>query len=233
MTNFLAKSLFLLLFVANFWACQSKQEMKNVPTPPKAKIVPKELVEHGHKRTDNYYWLRDDSRKNQEVIDYLEAENRYLDTVLAHTKDFQKNLFAEMKGRIQEKDESVPYFKNGYWYYNRFEEGKEYAIYCRKAQNLENKEEILLDANQAAQGKGYYNATGLSVSDNNETLAYGEDVVSRRLYTLKFKNLKTNELYKEQIPNTGSFAWAADNKTIFYTQKDTVTLLDNKVYFRH
>ncbi len=218
-----------------FQACESKpkqETMTQTPVPPKAKIVPIELSEHGTKRIDNYFWLRDDSRKNQEVIDYLNAENQYLDTVLAHTKTFQQSLFAEMKGRIKEKDESVPYFSNGYWYYSRFDEGKEYPIYCRKKDKLENTEEILHDANVAAEGKKYYNAMGLSVSDDNQTLAYGEDVVSRRLYTLKFKNLKTNELYPEQITNIGSLAWAADNKTVFYTKKDTVTLLDTWVY-RH
>jgi oligopeptidase B len=168
------------------------------------------------------------------VVDYLNAENAYLDTMLAGAKKLREDLFAEMKGRIKEKDESVPYKDNGYWYFRRFEEGKQYPFYCRKKESLDATEEIMHDANKAAEGKNYYSAAGLTVSDDNTLLAIGEDDVSRRLYKLRFKNLKTGEYFPETILNTqgGSYAWAADNKTVFYIKKDIVTLLGYQVW-RH
>ncbi|TAL40554.1 MAG: S9 family peptidase [Chitinophagaceae bacterium] len=180
---------------------------------------------------NDYFKKGPDSTK---VVDYLKAENAYLDTMLSGSKQFREDLFKEMKGRIKEKDESVPYKDNGYWYYNRFEEGKQYPVYCRKKETLDAAEEIIHDANKAAEGKSYYSAAGLDVSDNNELLAFGEDDVSRRLYNLRFKNLKTGEFFPETIPNTegGSYAWAADNKTVFYIKKDLVTLLGFQVW-RH
>lgn len=205
--------------------------------PPVAEKKPKELIAHGDVRIDNYYWMNDYFKKGPDstkVVDYLKAENAYLDTMLSGSKQFREDLFKEMKGRIKEKDESVPYKDNGYWYYNRFEEGKQYPVYCRKKETLDAAEEIIHDANKAAEGKSYYSAAGLDVSDNNELLAFGEDDVSRRLYNLRFKNLKTGEFFPETIPNTegGSYAWAADNKTVFYIKKDLVTLLGFQVW-RH
>ncbi len=198
---------------------------------PEAEKRPKELTIHGDTRIDNYFWLNE--RDNLEVINYLEAENAYVDTVLSHTKQFQKDLFEEMKGRIKEDDASVPYKKNGYYYYTRYEEGKEYPIYCRKKDDLEGEEIILLDANIRAKAHDYYNATGLVVSDNNKLLAFGEDVVSRRIYTIRIKNLETGEILKDEIPETvGYVAWANDNKTLFYTLKDETTLRPYKV-MRH
>jgi oligopeptidase B len=205
--------------------------------PPVAEIKPKEFVAHGDKRVDNYYWMNDFFKKGADstkTVDYLKAENDYLDTMLAASKTFRENLFTEMKGRIKEKDESVPYKDNGYFYYDRFEEGGQYSIYCRKKDTADAKEEITHNANKAAEGKNYYSAPGLVVSDNNEMMAIGEDDVSRRLYKLRFKNLKTGEYSAETIPNTegGSYAWAADNKTVFYIKKDLVTLLGFQVW-RH
>ena len=168
------------------------------------------------------------------VVEYLKAENAYLDTMLSGAKKMREDLFAELKARIKEKDESVPYKDNGYWYYRRFDEGKQYPVYCRKKEKLDATEEIVHDANKAAEGKPYYNASGLVVSDNNELLAIGEDDVSRRLYKLRFKNLQTGEYFPETIINTegGDYAWAADNKTVFYIKKDIVTLLGYQVW-RH
>jgi oligopeptidase B len=204
---------------------------------PVAEIKPKELVAHGDTRIDNYYWMNDYFKKGPDstkAVDYLKAENTYLDTMMASTKKFREDLFTEMKGRIKEKDESVPYKDNGYWYYTRFEEGKQYPVYCRKKDNLNAAEEIMHDGNKAAEGKSYYSASGLQVSDDNHLLAIGEDDVSRRLYKLRFKNLETGEYFPEAILNTegGSYAWAADNKTVFYIKKDLTTLLGYQVW-RH
>ncbi len=192
-------------------------------TPPVAKKIEKTLVTNGDTRIDNYYWLND--RTNKEVIKYLEDENAYTKGMMAHTDDFKENLFKEMVSRIKQTDLSVPYRIRGYWYYNRFEEGKEYPVYCRKKGNLEAKEEILLDVNVLAKGNNYYDVTGLSISPDNNLLAYGVDNVSRRQYTLYVKNLSTGETYKETVANTdGSYVWAADNKTLFYDVKDEETL---------
>jgi oligopeptidase B len=200
--------------------------------PPIAPKKPHELTIHGDTRIDNYYWLREP--ENPEVIAYLNAENAYTEAVLSPVKDFREELFKEMKARIKEKDESLPYKSGSYYYYAKYIEGGEYPIYCRKKGSLRAKEEIMLNLNELAVDKNYYNATFPEVSDNEQTIAFGEDTVSRRLYTLKFKNLLTGETLEDQIENTegGSYAWAADNKTIFYLKKDTDTLLAFQVW-RH
>src|SRR6187549_1021372 len=141
--------------------------------PPVAKIIPKTLEIHGHQRTDNYYWLND--RENAEVIDYLNQENDYYNKMTAHTKDFQKELFEEMKARIKEDDESVPYLYNGYYYITRFEKGKDYPIHSRKKGSLQAKEEILFDCNEMATGHAYFNLSGLSISEDNTMAAFGVD----------------------------------------------------------
>ncbi|MDI9875888.1 S9 family peptidase [Flectobacillus sp. LFS242W] len=187
---------------------------------------------HEDTRVDNYYWLND--RENPEVIAYLEAENAYTETVMSPTKAFQEELFEEMKGRIKEQDESVPYRDGDYYYYSRYIEGGEYPLYCRKKHSMEAEEEILLDGNALAEGHEYFSIGGYDISDNDQILAYSIDTISRRNYTLYFKNLQTGELYPETIENTegGAYAWAADNQTIFYLQRDPQTLLASKVY-RH
>ena len=191
---------------------------------------------HGDRVLDNYYWLYDYFGKGPDstkVIDYLNAENAYLDTMMSDTKAFQEQLFAEMKARIKEKDESVPVFRNGYFYYTRTEDGKQYFKYCRKNGSLDAPEEILLDVDQMAEGHSYFSATGFSVSEDNKLLAYGVDLVSRRQYTIFVKNLETGEILKDAILNTqGDPCWAADNKTFFYTAKNPVTLLSEKI-MRH
>lgn len=196
----------------------------------------KVLTAHGDTRIDEYYWMNDYFKKgpdSAQVVDYLQAENAYLDTMLSPIKTFRESLFEEMKARIQEKDESVPVLSNGYYYYTRTEAGKQYYKYCRKKGSLDAPEEILLDVDKMAEGHGYFGLTGFSVSPDNKLLAYGEDLVSRRQYTIKVKNLETGEMLSESIANTeGNAVWAADSKTFFYTTKNPVTLLSEKI-MRH
>ena len=199
--------------------------------PPIAKIIPHQLEKHGHIRTDNYYWLND--RENPEVIDYLNKENEYYQKSTEHTKAFQKDLFEEMKARIKEDDESYPYFYNGYYYITRFEKGKDYPIYSRKKESLTSAEEIMFDCNEMAKDFTYFNLNGISISEDNKWVSFGIDTVSRRQYTIQIKNLETNEILPLKIENTsGGATWASDNKTIFYTRKDEVTLRSDKI-FKH
>lgn len=199
---------------------------------PTIRTQPKELSIHGHTRIDNYYWLNE--RENPEVLAYLNAENDYLEQVMGPVKPFEEKLFQEMKSRIKEQDESVPAKDGNYYYYVRFIEGGEYPIYCRKKESLDAPEEILLDGNKLGKNKKYFNIGGYEITDNEEIMAYGIDTVSRRNYTVRFKNLQTGKLYKEQIKNTegGSYAWASDNKTFFYIRRDQQTLLGYQVW-RH
>lgn len=200
---------------------------------PVAEVIPHNRIIHGDTVVDNYYWMIDYFKKGPDstkVVDYLKAENAYLDTMMKGTDQFQADLFKEMKGRIKEKDESVPVFKNGYFYYTRNEDGKQYYKYCRKKGALTAKEEILLDVDDLAKGHSYYSASGFSVSPDNKLLAFGVDQVSRRQYTINIKNLETGEIYKDVISNTQADpTWANDNKTIFYTSKNPVTLLSEKI----
>lgn len=196
---------------------------------PSAKKIPKKLTIHNDERIDNYFWLN--ARSNQDVIDYLNAENKYTESEMAHTKPFQDRLFEEMKRRIKEDDSSVPYKFNGYWYNIKYEKDKDYPIYIRKKDTLENDEEILFDCNEMAQGHAYFKLSGISISPDNTMAAFSVDTVSRRQYTLKIKNLVTGDVYDESIPNTtGSSTWANDNKTLFYARKDDVTLRSDKIY---
>ena len=204
---------------------------ENTITAPIAEKIEKKLEIHGDVRIDNYYWLND--KENPKVINYLTAENAYYDAKTAHTKQFQDELFEEMKARIKEDDESVPYKKNNYFYITRYKLGNQYPIYTRKKETLEAVEEILFDVNILAKDYKYYKLTGLSVSPNNKFVAFGIDTIGRRVYTLQFKNLETNQTFPEKIENTtGSAAWASDNKTVFYTQQNPKTLRSEKI-FRH
>jgi oligopeptidase B len=190
---------------------------------PVAEKIKKELIACGDTRIDYYFWLN--QREDPKVIEYLKAENAYTDTMLSDVKALRENLFTEIVGRIKQTDESVPYKLRGYFYYYRYEEGKEYPIYCRKKGDLSAKETIILDVNELAKGHTYCQVGGLNISPDNNLLAYGIDTVSRRLYAIKIKNLVTGETYNEAIPNTsGSVAWSNDNKTFFYTLKNTETL---------
>ena len=203
--------------------------MKQQFLPPTAKKIAKKLVKHNDERTDDYYWMND--RENPEVLAYLEQENAYYEAVTADTNDLKEELFQEMRSRIKEDDSSVPYRYNDYWYATRYEIGKEYPIYTRRFGTENGREEIMVDCNQMAQGFEYFNLTGLSVSPNNELAVFGVDTVSRRQYTLTIKNLRTGEIFGDKIENTtGGAVWANDNKTIFYTKKDPVTLRSNNIY---
>ncbi len=206
-----------------------------IPSPV-AEKKNKELIAHGDTRIDEYYWMNDYFKKGPDstkVVEYLTAENAYLDTMMAGTKKFQADLFEELKGRIKEKDESVPVFSQGYFYYTRTEEGKQYYKYCRKKGTLDATEEILLDVDKMAEGSKYFSVAGYSVSPDNKLLAYGVDTKSRRQYTIHIKNMETGELLSDEIVNTEADpVWGNDNKTIFYTSKNPVTLLSEKI-MRH
>lgn len=221
------------------------ENKRELPPAPMAKKIEHKITEHGDTRIDNYYWMRlSDEQKNapdslrdqqtKDVLDYLNAENDYTKKVMAHTDDFQKKLFEEMKGRIKETDQSLPYKLNGYWYYTRFEAGKDYAFNCRKKDSMETgTEQILIDGPAMAEGKDYWALGGISISENNTLMAYSEDVVSRRIYTVRFKNLETGELLADKLENvSGNATWANDNKTVFYIVKDPVTLREFQIW-RH
>ena len=206
--------------------------------PPLAEPRPHELEMHGDVRVDEYYWLRE--REDPEVIAYLEAENAYLGGVMAHTEDLQETLFQEIRGRIVEDDSSVPYRDGDYWYYTRYEEGKQYAIHCRRPADGEvfggapdpAAEEVLLDVNKIAEGKEY-TAVRPSVSPDHRILAYAVDDVGRRFYTVRFKDLASGETLPDEIPDvTANLVWAADSATVFYVRQDPDTLRAYQV-FRH
>ena len=228
-----------LILLGAISACNNpqKKEMEPIKWPaakaPVAEIIPHKRVIHGDTVVDNYYWMIDYFKKGPDstkVVNYLKAENKYLDDMMKSTDAFQADLFKEMKGRIKEKDESVPVFRSGYFYYSRTEDGKQYFKYCRKKGSLSAPEEVLLDVDEMAKGHSYFSATGFIVSPDNKLLAFGVDKVSRRQYTIQVKNLETGEIYKDAITNTeGPGAWANDNKTLFYTSKNPVTLLSEKI----
>lgn len=206
--------------------------MKKDLLPPIAEKIPKKLTIHGDERIDNYFWLN--QRDDKKVIEYLNLENDYTKHVMKHTEEFQKKLFGEMKARIKEDDQSVPYKLNGYWYITKYETGKDYPIYSRKKGSLDAEEELLFDCNEMAKGHKYFKLGGVSISPNNKLASFSVDTVSRRQYTIKIKNLETGEVYNEAIPNTtGSSTWGNDNKTLFYTRKDDVTLRSNKIFKHH
>ena len=229
MKNIIYVSFVCLIFAISY--PQTKNLSMATPTAPIAKINPKLLEKHGDKRTDNYFWLND--RENPEVIDYLNQENAYYNSMTASTKPFQETLFEEMKGRIKEDDSSVPYFYNGYYYITRFEKDKGYPIYSRKKGSLTAKEEILFDCNEMAEGHSFFQLGGLSISPDNKFATFGVDVVGRRIFTIQIKDLETGEIRPEKIEKvSGSSVWANDNATIFYTRQDEVTLRTDKV-FKH
>ena len=199
--------------------------------PPKAKIIPTTFEKFNDIRIDNYFWLND--RENPEVIDYLIKENEYYQEMTAHTHNFQKELFEEMKSRIKEDDQSVPYLYNGYYYITRFETGSDYPIYSRKKGSLSANEEIMFNCNELAKGHKYFKLGGLSVSSDNQYIAFSVDTFGRRIYTVQIKNLVSGEFFNDKIENTtGDSTWANDNSTLFYTRQDEQTLRPDKV-FKH
>ena len=231
-----------LIYVIFASGCKSDIKMNKDVKTPKAEIQAKSLTIHNSTRIDNYFWMRlTDEQKTaknkdaqtQKVEAYLNSENEYFDKVTASTNNFQEELFEEMKGRIKEDDTSVPYFRNDYFYITRFEKGSQYPIYSRKKENLEAKEEVLFDVNNEAEGYEYFQLGGLNVSPNNTLVAFATDTVSRRQYTIQIKNLETGNILTDKIENTtGGSVWSNDNKTLFYTKKDPLTLRSSSIY-RH
>lgn len=225
----------LLLILIFMTTNLNAQKWLNIPQPDaNQKSHLREI--HGDKVNDPYYWMNAYFKKtadSTEVLDYLKAENNYTAKMMKDTETFQGELFEEMKSRIKEKDESVPVFKNGYYYYTRTEEGEQYFKYCRKKGDLDASEEILLDVDKMAKGEAYYSVRGFSISPNNKLLAFSVDNVSRRQYKIYVKNLETGEVSFEGIENTsGRAVWANDNKTLFYTANNPETLLSEKI-MRH
>lgn len=232
------KTLYLIAALI-FVSCSTTNNMIQAP---KAKKIEETLTIHGDSRVDNYFWMRlSDEQKEAEtpdpqtkdVLDYLNAENEFLENEMKPTENLQETLYDEIVGRIKQDDESVPVKVNGYIYYTRFEEGQDYPLTCRKKGDQNGKEEILLDMPKMAEGQSYFAVGSQKVSENNELLAYSVDLVSRRQYTIHFKNLVTGEVYKDEIKNTtGGITWANDNKTVFYTKQDPITLRSNQI-FKH
>ena len=237
------KSITYALIAILFFSISCKTDQKNaeetVAKGPIAKKIPEALTIHNDTRIDNYFWMRlSDEQKNadmadaqtQDVLDYLNAENDYLEKTMSHTEKLQKTIYDEIVGRIKKDDQSVPVKDNGYSYYSRFEEGGDYRLYCRKKIGSD-KEEIMLNGPQMAEGYAYFGFGSRSVSPDNKLLSYGIDTISRRRYTIYFKNLESGELLADKLENTtGGTTWANDNKTVFYTTKDPVTLRSNKIY---
>ena len=236
---YLYTCIFSLIFAI---ACKNNDMKSTDSKAPVAKKQPTKLEMHGDVRIDNYFWMRlSDAQKlaevkdeqTKEVIDYLDAENAYYDDVTAYSKNFEEKLFEEMKGRIKEDDASVPYKNNGYYYITRYEKGMQYPIYSRKRETLDTEEQILFNVNDMAKEYDYYQLGGLNVSPDNKLAVFATDTVSRRQYFLRIKNLETGNIYTDIIDNTtGGSVWANDNKTIFYTKKDPITLRSEKI-FRH
>lgn len=207
---------------------------------PVANKRPHSIEKHGDVRIDNYYWMRlsDEQKEAEEkdelsleVLSYLNQENDYTKAVMKHTEAFQEKLFQEMKGRIKETDQSVPVKDNGYWYYTRFEEGKDYAFYCRKKDSLDNEEEVMIDGPALAEGKSYWALGGMTVSPNNDWIAYGVDEISRRVYRVFFKELATGKVMEDVLEGTtGRATWASDNLTLFYSKRDPQTLREFQIW---
>ena len=228
MKKFIYPIALLLLMSCNN---NQKSQMEEKYSPPVCKKNPKTLTIHGDTRTDNYYWLN--QREKPEVIEYLEAENTFTNSILKETENTQKELYNQMRSRIKEDDQSVPFYFNGYYYSTKYKKGAEHPIHTRKVALESNEEEILLDGNKMAVGFDYFDLGDFEVSKNNAILAYSYDTLSRRMYDIRFKDLETGELFNEIIKNTtGSMEWANDNKSVFYTQQDPKTLRSNKI-FKH
>jgi oligopeptidase B len=202
----------------------------DAPKPPVVAKKPYEVKAPAGSREDEYYWLRDDTRKNADMLADLKAENAYADAVLAPTKPLQEKLYGEIVGRIKQDDSSVPYRLRGYWYYTRFETGKDYPISARRKGDMTAPEEIMLDEPAMAAGSGFFQVGAAEVSQDNRLLAFAEDKVGRRQYVLRFKDLTTGQMLADEVPNVeADMVWANDNKTVFYVDKDPVTLLSKRI----
>jgi oligopeptidase B len=225
------KPTFLLLAATLLMTNSNSSPAAGLPTPPDVAKKPHVVkAPHGAERNDEYYWLRDDTRKNPEMLAYLNAENAYVDQVMASLKPLENTLYDEIVGRIKQDDSSVPYRERDYWYYTRFATGQDYPIYARRAGNMDAAEEVLLDVNAMAKGKDYFSVGDWEVSQDNRLLAWADDDVGRRQYVIRVKNLATGEVYPDVIKGvSANIVWADDNKTIFYVENDPETLLTVRV----
>ena len=206
----------------------------STPPPPRAAKKPHQVPSPNGSRADEYYWLRDDKREDPEMLSYLKAENEYADRMLAHTKPLEGKLYEEIIGRIQQDDSTVPYLMNGYWYYRRFETGKEYPIYARRKGTREAPEEILLNVNEMAAGHDFFEVGDIAISPNSHLMAWAEDKVGRRQYVIRVKDLATNEVLPIEIPNVeNNIVWAGDNQNFLYIEKHPETLLGYRVRRHH
>ncbi|HVR80927.1 MAG TPA: S9 family peptidase [Luteimonas sp.] len=210
--------------------------MTGAIVPPDAAKKPYEVrAPFGATRSDEYYWLRDDAREKPEVLAYLTAENGYVDALMAPLKPIEDALYAEIVGRIKQDDSSVPYRERGFWYYSRFETGQDYPIHARRlhstgTNSMDAAEEILLDVNAMARGKDYFSVGEWEVSQDNRLLAWAEDAVGRRQYTIRFKDLASGEVYPDTITGASpNIVWADDNRTLFYVENAPDTLLTVRV----
>ena len=226
-------AIFLLILQINTGFSQMNSSKSIIPNAPKATKVPYTHKEHGNERNDPYNWLRSDDRSSAEVIEYLNQENTYTDIQLKAEKPLIDQLYNEIIHRLPTKEQTVPAKIDDYWYYSRYAEGNEYPIYARKKGDLKADEEIMIDMNERAVGKSYFQSNYQAVSPNHKIVGFSEDVTGRRKYSLYFKNLETGKMYDDVInETTGSIVWALDNKTFFYTKKHPTTLLPYQVY-RH
>jgi oligopeptidase B len=221
---------FALAFGATTLLLATGAAARGLPKPPTVAKHDHAVVAPAGTRNDEYYWLRDDTRKNPVMLAYLKAENAYANAVLAPTAPLRDKIYGEIKARIQEDDSSVPYRERGYWYYTRFAPGQDYAVYARRAGTMDAPEEVMLDGNALAAGKGFFQVGDWVVSQDNKLLAYAEDTTGRRQYVLRFKDLATGQLLPDVVTNTeANVVWADDNRTVFYVDKDPVTLLSKRV----
>ena len=228
--SFIAATGLALLTTGCSRDAQSSTERAAPAKPPVAVSRPFEVTSPHGARSDEFYWMRDDKREDKDVLAYLNAENAYADSMLAHTKPLQEKIYDEIVGRIKQDDATVPVFDNGFWYYRRFETGKEYPIWARKRASLEAPEQVMLDVNQMAAGQSFFQVASWEVSPDGKLLAWAEDNVGRRQYTLRVKDLETGKMFADAITNAdASIAWAADNRTLLYVAKDATTLLADKV----
>ena len=220
----------LAVVIALLSACATQPTQPTGPQPPLAPVHPYEIQSPNGVRVDNYYWLRDDTRTKPEMLEYLKAENAYYAAMTAHTKPLEDILYSEIIGRIKQDDATVPAKYKHYWYYTRFVEGGEYPIYARKQGSESGPEQLMLDGNAMAQGQDFFQIGDEEISPNEQLLAYAEDTVGRRQYTIKFKDLASGKTLPDELKNTpASMAWADDNKTLFYVENDPVTLLTVRV----
>ncbi|EOW0742245.1 TPA: S9 family peptidase [Proteus mirabilis] len=230
-TQGLTGAMMAILITATPTMAQTEKDV--IMMPPKANKIPHVMTEHGDSRTDNYYWLRDDARKDKQVIDYLKAENAYTESVMAAGKTLENTLYNEMVERMAQNDASVPYDYNGYTYQTIYQEGKDFPIYQRKPIGSDGEWEILVDGNERAKGHEFYQLGDLSISPDNKRIAIAEDKEGRRNYTVAYKDLADKTWQENVLTNiSANLVWANDSQTLFYVDKDPQTLLPYQIY-RH